>query len=255
MIKKEYDFILSIGEDCACTAYLRNHNLQMLSYPFDWLTKAAFETRLELILNDFENFLNLEDLKFLEKTPEMFNDKHCDYYENTRNGFYYFHEFPKDEDPKNSFDEVKDKYDRRIKRTYESIQSAERVLFVWLSHSKNTPDDLIISLHNKIIQKFNKNIDFLIIENDSSKSINEIEQREISPGITKFELDTATFDKNGNATQGNKKNLDKVFKQYKLSKAVRSKLYYDSQKFLIKFVCVFIPVKSWRKKLRDIYST
>lgn len=254
MTKREYDFIVSVGEDCACTSYLRNHNLQILSYPFDWLTKATFPTRLELILNDFENFLNLEDLEFLPKRPEMFNDKYCDYYENTRNGFYYFHEFPKGIDPKDSIEEIKAKYDRRIKRLNEKIMESEKVLFVWLSHLQSTDDDLIISFHNQIVKKFGKQIDFLIIENNPSKTGDEVEIKQLSPNVIKYELDTASWDVSKNQTLGNKKNCDKIFRKYKLTKSFQSKFYYDAQKFLIKFLCVFIPVKLWRKKLRDIYS-
>lgn len=254
MQKKEYDFIVSIGEDCACTSYLRNHNLQVLSYPFDWLTKAPFEIRLELILNDFENFLNLEDLTFIPKPPDMFNDKYCDYYENTRNGFYYFHEFPIGVDPKESINEIKAKYERRINRMNEMIIQSERVLFVWLSHMQTTDDNLIISLQEQIAKKFSKQIDFLIIENDSTKVGNEVEIKKLSPHIIRYQLDTASWDVSKNQTLGNKKNCDKIFKQYKLAKSFQNKLYFETQKFLIKFLCVFIPVKSWRKKLRDIYS-
>lgn len=250
MEKKEYDFIVSIGEDCACSIYLRNHHLQFKSYPFDWLTNASFETRLHFILNDFDNFLNFEDLKFLPKDPKVFNDKNCDYYENIRNGFYYYHEFPVGVEIKDSLPEVKTKYDRRIKRLYEMISQSEKVLFVWLSHLKNTDNDLIVSLNNQINKKFAKKIDFLIIENDPSKIGDEVKITELSPSIIKYNLDTASWNVSKNQTLGNKKNCDKIFKQYKLIESFQNKTYRIMTNFSIKFLCVFTPVKSWRKELK-----
>ena len=62
LFNQKFDLIFSIGEDCACSSYLRRYNLQDYSYPFDWLTKATFKTRLDLLLNDFQGFLEKENL-------------------------------------------------------------------------------------------------------------------------------------------------------------------------------------------------
>lgn len=43
LFNQKFDLIFSIGEDCACSSYLRRYNLQDYSYPFDWLTKATFK--------------------------------------------------------------------------------------------------------------------------------------------------------------------------------------------------------------------
>ena len=97
MSKIEYDFIVSIGADCACTRYLRKNNLQKESYPFDWLTDVwspggALGGRFDLILNDFKDFMEFDDLKpLMDGVGVMFN-KNFDCYENTKNGLCYFHE-------------------------------------------------------------------------------------------------------------------------------------------------------------------
>lgn len=252
-MKNKYNLIISLGEDCACSMYLRKHNLQVKSYPFDWLTNASFETRLEMILNDFQNFLNLEDLKFLPKDPNVFNDKNCDYYENIKNGFYYYHEFPEGCPIQESFNKVKIKYERRIKRFYETIEKSEKVLFVWLSHTKNTNNDLIVSLHEKIELKFGKKIDFLIIENDSSKIGDETLITELADNLIKYNLDTASWDISNDKTLGNIKNCTRIFAQYELLEPFFEKICYRFKKILIKFVCIFIPVKSWRKNLRECF--
>lgn len=81
---KKFDLIVSIGEDCSCTSYLRRCNLQKLSYPFDWLTNAPFENRIDLIINDFNDFLNIDDLEIMQKPTEFESDSNCDYYENKK---------------------------------------------------------------------------------------------------------------------------------------------------------------------------
>ena len=51
---KKFDVIMSLGADCACAMYMKKHVMRTFSSPFDWLTHADFETRMNLILNDFE---------------------------------------------------------------------------------------------------------------------------------------------------------------------------------------------------------
>ncbi len=67
----KYDLIVSIGEDCACSAFLRNNKLQFPSFPFDWLMHANFETRVNLLMTNFSDFLNKDDVIPLEKTGEL----------------------------------------------------------------------------------------------------------------------------------------------------------------------------------------
>lgn len=117
MLNKKFDFICSIGEDCACSLYIRKFRLQNASYPFDWLTKATFQTRLNLILNEFEDFLNISYFKFLPKTQKI-TDTRCDYYENQKLDLYFYHDFLRDTPFDQAFPEVKAKYERRIERFY-----------------------------------------------------------------------------------------------------------------------------------------
>jgi len=214
---KKYNIIISLGEDCACSSYLRRHKLQFLSFPFDWLTNATLKQRFDLILNNFDNFLNIEDLKFLEKDLNVKNDNDCDYYENIRNGFYHYHDFPVNKNLEDAFDEAKAKYNRRIARFYDKIKESEKILFVWLSHLKNNDDAMIKNKHDEICQKFAKNIDLLIIENDKSKKGTDIiEEVIISDNITRYALDTASFDISKDQTLGNILNCNKIFVKYKL---------------------------------------
>ena len=169
--KNKFDLILSIGENCACTSYLRRCYLQSFSYPFDWLTHASFATRFDLIVNDFENFLNFDDLCLTGKHVAENADKAHDYYANKYTDFYHWHDFPADIPLENSYDAVYEKYQRRIKRLYRMIGDSRKILFVWLSHSKLHRTDEICSEYRKLQDKFSgKEIFLLVIENNSASS-------------------------------------------------------------------------------------
>ena len=223
--KFKYDIIYSIGRDCSCAIYLQKQGLRILSGPFDWLTNVNdIKDRLNFILNDFNDFLNLEDLKFLPKDPNVFNDEACDYYENLCNGFYYYHDFPKNVSLNDAFPQVKEKYDRRIRRFMYNLKTKKEVLLVWFSHIP-TADEAIIPLCEQICQKYNKQIDFLVIENDDTKNDDEIEKKLLASNIVMYKLKTSSLDENGNpTTMGREEVCSKLFKNYVILKTPKEKL-------------------------------
>ena len=159
LFDKKFDLIFSLGEDCACTSYLRRFHLQDYSYPFDWLTKADFFTRIDLLINDFKGFLEKEST-FKGNVDEL-----NDYYWDTKTDFYFYHDF----DTKMPFDEsfalVKARYQRRIARLYQQIQSAQNILIVWWSRDKHQDIDKVKESYARLSQKFaDKNISMLLIE-------------------------------------------------------------------------------------------
>lgn len=250
---KKYDLIYSLGTDCACASYMNKLNLRICSGPFDWLTRPDFETRMNLILNDFQNFLNLEDIKFLEKDPKFFNDEKCDYYENLKTGFCFYHDFLAGIPLEAQIGVVKEKYNRRIVRFYQKVAKSKKVLFIWLAHNHDTNNTLIKELCEKVVKKLNKNIDFLIIEHDETKSNGEVDRIELDKNILKYRLFTRSEDEKGNPTTlGNEAALMPIFKQY----ACPNNLFLKQKiiKFFIKLISLFIPVKAWRKKFRSKYS-
>lgn len=161
---KKYDIIYSLGENCACAMYLMHLGLRLTAGPFDWLACASFETRCELILNNFKDFINCADLKKSPKDNSIINDDRYDYYTNARNNFLHCHDFSVGVPLSISYSLVLSKYDRRIARFYNNIRRKRRVCMVWFSHYTDTPDDVIIKYCNEICRYFNKTIDFLIIE-------------------------------------------------------------------------------------------
>lgn len=212
---RKYDLIVSLGEDCACATYLKMHNLRPYSLPFDWLTNASLETRFNLILDEFDKFLSVENLRIIDKKtlnhPTF--DSDFDYYENIKNGLHFYHDFPYSIPIKESIKDVEDKYERRIKRLYKLLKNRKKVLFIWLSHTKNNDDIMILKKHDEISQKFNKNIDFLIIENDLSKHESDIEIINLSKNIQRIKVKTHPLNNTiKDQTLGYIENCSKIFK-------------------------------------------
>lgn len=249
-MRKTYDIIYSIGRDCSCASYLSNNSLRITSGPFDWLTNVnEFEKRVNIILNDFDRFLEISDLKIISKNPHIINDEKCDYYENVYNGFYYYHDFLAGVPLEQSFDKVKEKYERRIKRFINNIQTQKHVLLVWFSHIPTTNnDEKVVLLCEKLCKKFNKSIDFLIIEHDETKKQNEIKKINLADNITKYNLYTRSWDSTGAlTTMGREDICSMIFKKYSLKKSLKDRLrnilknifsIYNSQTKQHKIICI-----------------
>ena len=246
---KKYDIIYSIGHDCSCSLYMIKAKLRACSGPFDWLTNADCKSRFELMLNDFEDFLKKDDLVLMPK-PTLFPvSKNNDYYKNIKNDLYFWHDFPADKTFEEAYPEIKQKYDRRIKRFYQNIGTKKRVLLVWFSKWHNTPDDVVVNLCGSFCKKMNKDIDFLFIEHKEGAYIPK--HYALSNNITRYYLHAKTFETNGiPTTLGNEELVLPIFLKYKLI----TPWYTDRRfllKFFIRFICLFIPIKKWRKNFRN----
>ena len=188
----KYNIIYSIGCDCATASYMNSVGIRSYSGPFDWLTHADFETRFNFMINDFKDFLNKSDLRPMPKPTQFPADKNNDYYENTRTGFYFWHDFPADKPFEDAFPEVKQKYERRINRFYEKIKNSKRVLLIWFSQYHNTPDHVVLDLCNKFCSKVGKTIDFLIIEH--TEGLNKVKEKKLTENIVRYNCHATKFD-------------------------------------------------------------
>lgn len=159
MLNKKYDFVVSIGEDCACAMYLNKFLLRTRSYPFDWLCNAPFETRINLILNDFDGFMEHDNMRWFPKPSSGLRDMENENYEDTATKFYFYHDFKSGVDFESMFSIVREKYDRRIKRFYDALANSKNVLLVWWSRDKVIPSETLIKAQKLVSKKFNKDID------------------------------------------------------------------------------------------------
>ncbi len=252
LFDKKFDLIISIGEDCACTSYLRRFNLQDFSFPFDWLTNASFETRINMLVTDFNDFLTRENLVLMEKPRNSNVDKKHDYYKDVVLGFYFYHDFKIESDFDTEYIEVKDKYLRRIARLYKTIENSRRILFVWWGRNKQLDETVITESYNKLKEKFkNKKIYLLLIETCENPATKYLCNNHVL--IEKFDNVSYKHNPRWNETMGNEKNNKKLFSQIK---KVRTADWY-LRIFVFKFVKIFIcliPNHKLRHQLKDSWS-
>lgn len=252
---KEYDIVYSIGRDCANSSFLKKRGLRVTSGPFDWLTKADFETRIRLICQDFADFLNKADLQIMEKPPHIITDTACDYYENMRTGFYFYHDFPAGVPLDESYPQIKEKYDRRIARFIKKVQEKERVLLVWFSHEPTVNRLDVKTLCDSVCKKFNKRIDFLLIEHDGNVPTGECVYQNIADNIDYYTLFTQTYDSNGALTTfGREKDIFPIYTQYSLLGLAEKMRRQKIRRRIGRILSMLAPLRSWRKRIRESFQ-
>ena len=146
MRKERFDFICSIGSSCLCATSLRDAGLRLSSGPFDWLLGPGMKDRVDLIVRDFEGWLEQGDFEFLGNPNKFSHDS----YRNRKTGYKFSHDFDIGKPLEESFPAVREKYMRRIARFYERVRASRRVLLVWLENpiddDRPTDEDVAASL-------------------------------------------------------------------------------------------------------------
>lgn len=248
--KNIYDIIYSIGYNCACASNLNRFHLRKTSGPFDWLYKASFEQRYEILINDFANFLNKDDLEKMEKNSDAIKeDEYCDYYRNKANNLIFLHDFPVGKSLDVSFDEVKQKYNRRIKRFIENVSSKKQVLLVWYALGMKTNPETILMLHQQYCKKLNKNVDLLFIENDETmNNANNLEYYKLAENIFVYK---GYFWHEGEHEFGNYELCKRVFSDFKLKNhwPFLKKIYSKRQTIRHKIITVLGIKMKFKKEV------
>ena len=129
--KRKFDLIISIGHRCFTSLMLRQNNLQIASFPFDWLLNTEYKQSIEFLCNNFENFIEKKDLELAETVGNEFHYT----YKNKRNKFSLVHDFPINVDFDKQFEIVKEKYTKRAMRLIDKIKSSKTVLLVYSAPS------------------------------------------------------------------------------------------------------------------------
>lgn len=242
--KKKYDIIYSLGSNCACALYLNKYHLRLTSGPFDWVSEICFENRISLILNDFKDYLKISNL--VKITPDNKDVKH-EIYKNKKTGCVFPHDFTLNLPLQASYDEVYNKYKRRIERFYNNIQQKEKVLLIWFSLDMKISDKEILKASKTLNKKFNKEIDLLIIEHNDDLFNQTIQTKYLNQCCIKISLFAKNKGEIADFTKGNKKVCGKIFKNYSVNRP-----WFDYLKiFLIKRLCSLIPIKQIRKNIRN----
>ena len=153
----KYQNVVSLGFFCSPAIELNNLNLRKSSQPFDWLISSKFNQVLELINNGFEDFLNPDFLFQLKQYPR--------YYRNIKYDIDFYHDFDELKSFNKQIDKIKQKYDRRIARFYNTIK--EPTLFLRYICSKEE----VVYINNnyekisKLLKTYNANNDIIFVAN------------------------------------------------------------------------------------------
>ena len=247
--KKKYDLIFGIGEACSCTQSLRKYNLQIRSFPFDWLYGSDFLRRCQIIAQRFDRFIDINDLK---DTGKVNNDKNnpCKVYNNIHNDITFNHDFFITEDFNTIYPIVKEKYNRRIKRLLKNFETSKNILIVYMepptSDHPKIENNTIIEGYNLIQKTFlNADIDLIYIQNSNSPQKQEI----LSNHIFKFILPYKNTQNDSVDHAVDLTKLEHIFTKYELNIPYIFYLIRKIQKCLINL----IPLKFVRIKLKKKY--
>ncbi|MBQ9105056.1 MAG: hypothetical protein IJY48_02855 [Mailhella sp.] len=243
MFNKHFDLIVSIGATCGCALWLKKFKLRDHSYPFDWLCNASFDTRIELIANDFENFLQ-RDATVSRGEPNS-GDRHNELYEDLNTGFHFLHDFPNGVPFEEAYRAVRAKYERRISRLYEKIFSSNNVLLVWFSLFDKVDDATILASQKTLSEKFSKEIHLLIIQHNSDcTALSEVKLGEYAMKVE------APFRDGIDNVMGDGHLGSEVYRKIKAQK----KYLYVILRALMRLSCCLIPSGKLRRKLRTGYE-
>jgi hypothetical protein len=164
----KYDCIFSAGEACHVAGLLKEMGLRKFSGPFDWMYGGDPITRLNLIADEFANYLNKEDLVLCEKSSST---EHKCIYSNKRTGLVYNHDFFSDDNFDRDYLAMREKYDRRIARVVNKMKSGEKTLIIYVNikteSGKMAKKEDIERAVLRINEVYGDNVDVLfIVHND-----------------------------------------------------------------------------------------
>ncbi|TVY02156.1 DUF1796 family putative cysteine peptidase [Cohnella terricola] len=127
-IKGTYDTIYSLGDLCLASIQLKQNKLRPFSGVLDWMASPQLHDVNRLLRYRFEEFMNPSNLRIIGYAGE---DKICvadDFYNMVSN-----HDFDVGNNSLtllSGYPEVKEKFDRRIRRFLHKAATSKKMLFV-----------------------------------------------------------------------------------------------------------------------------
>lgn len=112
--KREYNYIIPIGEGCYTAQILKDYGNRSFSFPFDWVRTPNYMSPINLLINDLDDFFNKEYLEYFE-TYDLTKE---DWYIDKKSMIIFRHEFSANSshDFDKFYEKVYEKYKRRCER-------------------------------------------------------------------------------------------------------------------------------------------
>lgn len=156
------DFAFSIGNDCACAKYLRDHNLRYLSSPLDWMFDYSLKTVNHLFKTEFKDFF-----KQIKVNSKKVLNSYIYVYD-TKNHIESHNHYRKNVPFKKERERVDGMMKKRINCTLNEIKKAKSIAII--SHRNNSEEEFI-----EFIKEFsktypNKKIYLINVKNGESET-------------------------------------------------------------------------------------
>lgn len=243
-MKKKYDLYISLGAACSTSTTLRKTNLQFWSYPFDWLAGSTLYDRVKILINNFDGWLNKEDLEFISEYNGVIPRN---FYKNIKTNINYLHDFKYKVPLDDCYDEVIEKYNRRISRLFNQIKNADNVCFVYIDSpaSENAvSDEKLEEIQKMLSDKFkDTNIDLLYLFNIKDIQFKSKSLCQVNKHITKIGFDYNRYNEE-NKHDVDVKILCRLFNNYHIT------FKYVTFKNRLRFITGW-----FNKIIRKIFST
>lgn len=251
----KYDTIIPIGCSCVAAQALRENKKRSRSFPLDWIKPTHITSAVDFLENHFRDFFNKEDL---QRKQECDNRKNIGYI-NARTNLLFVHDFKSE----NTFDEeyelVKEKYNRRIERIYQTVNEKQNILFFYvhvpLFFKEKILEKEIISAYHHLLKIFpHKNIHLLCVSLDGSGD--GYIKKELADNIdyvSCFECQTDETDENFLDYCKYRPNMNKLLKAYQVKKSYKDYMYKFFYKVL-DALCKLLPAKKIKEKVRMMYK-
>jgi len=127
-IKGVYSAVFSLGLNCLPGMEMKAHGLRKFAGPIDWMGTPVLPQISRMLRNRFQGMLVYPNLVLVNQaSDELYNvlDREYELYMN--HDFYTHNNFPPHFA---AFPEIKAKYDRRIARFLQYVESGGRILFI-----------------------------------------------------------------------------------------------------------------------------
>lgn len=177
----QYDIVVPFGTSCICSDILRDIGMQSYSYPFDWVGGGTIKARTDILIHNFSDWLNYENLVQITPInptePRKFKD-----FANIKTNMTFRHHFSCDKSSLNflaDYNQVLSTYNRRAQRLLTHIQLSNNVLILTIETPNRpaiTDTRELVEAHNMIAKKFpTTKIDMLYIKrSNKNSSVNKI---------------------------------------------------------------------------------
>lgn len=157
----KYEHIISLGFFCSVASELKRIGIRDCSSPFDWVISEDIFKIIQLINNNFKDFLSIN---YLEQ-----NKNYPNYYKNIKYKIQFFHDFNEHQACEEQLPTIQEKYNRRINRLYENIK--EPTLFIRYIYNQQEYDNIEknIDIILKDLKKYNINNNIIFVANSDIK--------------------------------------------------------------------------------------